>query len=246
MKCKKKWYLQLIWNYSPPTIYWQFPSAISPFYKLVWPFLWCWKVSGLKKDLLQRGHTNPTPKCTFGMWAQMVAWEVDGPSLQPSTWHLYTLLMPPSWMQRGCMWAGISSSEAGGTAREADSSAWPCRSRDFRSCGLLRGQMGDSGRRGMASLLRGRWGMWAGKSVILLPSEAHRNPLPLNQPLLLPFLLALLFLSTGLSPPVCEPPCIMSWPTSANPTPAKKDQKGNHRGSTTKEKPHEQQEKGVE
>ena len=26
-------------------------------------------------------------------------------------------------MQRGCIWAGICSSEAGGTAREADSSA---------------------------------------------------------------------------------------------------------------------------
>ena len=69
--------------------------------------------------------------------------------------------------------------------------------------------------------------MWAVKSVIFLPSEAHRNPLPLNWPLLLPFSLALLFLDAGLPPPVCEPPCIMSWPGSANPTPAKKDQKGN-------------------
>ena len=106
----------------PPTIYWQFPSAISPFNKLVWPFLWHQKVSGLKKDLLQRGHTNPTTKCTFHMWVQMVVQEVDGPSLQPSTWHLYTLLMPLSWMWRGCIWAGISSSEAGGTAREAEAS----------------------------------------------------------------------------------------------------------------------------
>ena len=78
----------------PPTIYWQFPSVIFPSYKLVWPFLWHWKVSGLKKGWLQRGHTNPTPKCTFCMWAQMVVWEVDGPSLQPSTWHLSTLFMP--------------------------------------------------------------------------------------------------------------------------------------------------------
>ena len=69
--------------------------------------------------------------------------------------------------------------------------------------------------------------MWAGKSVISLPSEAQGNPLPLNRPLLLPFLLALLLLSAGLPPPVCEPPHIMSWPTSVNPTPAKKDQKGN-------------------
>ena len=69
--------------------------------------------------------------------------------------------------------------------------------------------------------------MWVGKSVISLPSEAHRNPLPLNQPLLLPFSLALLFLSAGLPPPVFKPPCIMSWPALANLTPAKKDQKGN-------------------
>ena len=81
---------------APPTIYWQFQAATSPFYKLISPFLWLQKESGLKKDLQQRGHTNPTPICTFCMWAQMVAQEVEGPSLQPSTWHLYTLLMPPA------------------------------------------------------------------------------------------------------------------------------------------------------
>ena len=39
------------------------------------------------------------------MWAQIAAHEVDGPSLQSSTQHLYTLLMPPTWTLRGCMWA---------------------------------------------------------------------------------------------------------------------------------------------
>ena len=73
----------------PPTNLLSKPtSATCPIYIFKWPFLWHLKVSGLKKDLLQRGHTNPTPKCTFCTCAQMVAWEVDGPSLQPSTWHL--------------------------------------------------------------------------------------------------------------------------------------------------------------
>ena len=52
-----------------------------------WVFLWCWKTSRLKKVLLQSGHTNPTPKCTFWTGVQIAAHEVDGPSLQPSTQH---------------------------------------------------------------------------------------------------------------------------------------------------------------
>ena len=58
------------------------------------------------------------------MWAQMVAHEVDGPSLQSSTQHLYTLLVPPTWIQRGCMWAGMASSGAGGAAGEVGPVAW--------------------------------------------------------------------------------------------------------------------------
>ena len=54
---------------------------------LLMHFLWCLKMSALKKDLLQSRHTNPTPRCTFLMRAQMAAHEVDGPSLQPSTQH---------------------------------------------------------------------------------------------------------------------------------------------------------------
>ena len=92
-------------------------------YKFMWPFLWHLNVSGLKKDLLQRGHTNPTPKCTLHMWVQMVAWEVDGHSLKPSTWHWYTHLIPPNWIQRGCMLAGISLSKTEGAVEEVDSSA---------------------------------------------------------------------------------------------------------------------------
>ena len=76
----------------------------------------CLRTSGLKKVLHQREHTNLTPKWTFLIWAQIVAREVDGPSLQPSTWHLYTLLMPPTWIWRGCMWGGMASSRAAGAA----------------------------------------------------------------------------------------------------------------------------------
>ena len=89
----------------------------------MWLFLWHLKMSGLKKDLLQRGHTNPTPKYTLHMWAQMVVQEFDGPSLQPSTWHLYNLLMPSNWIHRGCMLAGISPSKTEWAVEEVDSSA---------------------------------------------------------------------------------------------------------------------------
>ena len=119
---KWKWWLQLKLTLLPTHHLLMIPQCYAPIYKLMWPFLWCLKVSGLKKDLLQRGNTNPTAKCTVCTWAHMVTWEVDGPSLQPSTWHLYTLLMPTIWMQRGYMWAGISSSKTGGTVKEADSS----------------------------------------------------------------------------------------------------------------------------
>ena len=82
-------------------------------------------MSRLKKVLLQSGHTNPTPRCTFLTWAQIAACEVDGPSLQPSTWHWYTHLAPPSWILRGCMSAGMSPSGAGVAAERAGTVAWP-------------------------------------------------------------------------------------------------------------------------
>ena len=52
------------------------------------------------------------------MWAQIAAHEIDGPSLQSSTQHLYTLLTPPTWTLRGCMWDGMASYGAGETAEE--------------------------------------------------------------------------------------------------------------------------------
>ena len=132
------------------------PNTTSPIYIFKWPFLWHLKVSGMKKDLLQQGHTNPTPKCTLCMYAQMVAQEVDGPSLQPSTWHQYTCLTPPklntkglhvvrnlSFYWRGCRGGGFQ--------------CLLCRNRGFRFHGFLRGQMGNVGGGGVATFLRRRW-----------------------------------------------------------------------------------------
>ena len=124
----------------------------SPIYKFMWLFLWCLNVSGLKKDLLQRGHTNPTPKCTLCTWVQMVAQEVDGPSLQPSTWHLYTLLMPPNWIQRGCMSAGISPSKTEVAVEEVDSRACSAGTEASGSLDSWGRLMGNGGRGGMARL----------------------------------------------------------------------------------------------
>ena len=77
----------------------------------------------VEKGTVAKGAHQPHPKCTLHMCVQMVAWEIDGPSLQPAIWHLYTLLMPPNWMQRGCILAGISPSKTEGAVEEVDSSA---------------------------------------------------------------------------------------------------------------------------
>ena len=99
----EQWYLQDVnfkftpshacFNYFPEFIC---PHMMIPLILLInMTFLWHLRMSRLKKILPQGEHTNPTPKWTFLTWAQIVACEVDGPSLQPSTWHLYTHLMPP-------------------------------------------------------------------------------------------------------------------------------------------------------
>ena len=52
---------------------------------------------------------------------QIVVCEVDGLSLQPSTWHLYTLLMPPNCRQRSVILVGMVISRASCVAREGTS-----------------------------------------------------------------------------------------------------------------------------
>ena len=64
-------------------------------------------MSGLKKDLLHKGHNNPTTKCTLHTYTEMVAHEVDGPSLQPSTWHWYTHLTPSAEYEGVAYWQGL-------------------------------------------------------------------------------------------------------------------------------------------
>ena len=103
--------------------FWTTPQSVIIIYLCV--FLWHLSTSRLKKVLSQRGHTNPNPRWTFLTWALMVAHEVDGSSLQPSTQHWYMHFAPPTWTLRGCMWASMSSSGAGVAAEEADTVAWP-------------------------------------------------------------------------------------------------------------------------
>ena len=132
----EQWYLQDVnfkftpshtcFNYSQKSIN---SHVMIPLILLVdMTFLWHLRTSRLKKVLPQRENTSLIPKWAFLTWAQIVACEVDGPSLQPSTWHLYTHLMLPIWIQRGCMWAGMASSEAERAAGEAGPVAWPAAS----------------------------------------------------------------------------------------------------------------------
>ena len=61
---------------------------------------------------------NLTPKWSLCTSVHIAAHEVDGPSLHPSTWHLYTLLMLPTFRQRGVMWVGMATSRVWKTAEE--------------------------------------------------------------------------------------------------------------------------------
>ena len=131
------------------------------------------------------GAHQPHPRCTLHTCAQMVAWEVDGPSLQPLTWHWYTHLMPPSWIQRGCILAGMVSSKAGGTAGETAVIAWSVGSGTSGPVDSW-GADGRWWQMGCGGLSYEEVGLGIWRNVTLLPSEAHRNPPPLNLPLLLP------------------------------------------------------------
>ena len=164
----------MLWLKLPPPTIQTVPQNMSWYnqwitiYKLRWLFFWNHNVSRLKTNWAQEGHTNPNPRCTC---MQIVACEIDGASLQPSTQHLYTLLMPPSWMQRGCMLVGRASSEADEAGGEAASDACVCnpccRIRDCGcdSCRLLRGLMRDSGGWNVAGFL-GRVGLRKGRGVL--------------------------------------------------------------------------------
>ena len=72
--------------------------------------------------------------------------------------------------------------------------------------------------------------MWIGKSALLLPSEAHTNPPPLNQSPLPPS--SLTPLSPDIEPhsPVCMLPHAASWLALPNSAPIKEKIKGGKKG----------------
>ena len=110
--------------------------------------------------------------------------------------------MPPNWIWRGCILAGISPSKTEGAVEEVDSSA----------CSAGPGASGslDSWGGGWEMVADGVWWtfLWGGgagtwRNVTLLPSEAHKNPQPLSLPLPLPS-------SPGHRPPNTVPPFLIS------------------------------------
>ena len=76
--------------------------------------------------------------------------------------------------------------------------------------------------------------MWIGRGVLLLPSEAHRNHLPLNQSLLPPSSLTPLSPDVEPHSPVCMLPHAVNWLALTNSAPIKERIKGQEGGSTTK------------
>ena len=91
------------------------------------------------------------------------------------------------------------------------------RIKDIRSCGLLRGQMGDGDRWGLADFLMRR------RNVTLLPSEAHRNPPPLNSPPPLPSSPIPQPPSAVPPSPICGPLPVGNQPFSVDLAPERKE-----------------------
>ena len=62
----------------------------------------------VEESFATRGTHQPHLRCTLHTCAQIVACEVDGPSLQPSTQHQYTLLTPHQLNAKGLHVGGES------------------------------------------------------------------------------------------------------------------------------------------
>ena len=153
-----------------PTIYWQFPKCYFPIYKLVWPFLWHRKVSGLKKDLPQRLAHQPHSQ----MYLSYVS--TDGRLMGP--------LCSPQPDICTSFWCPLA--ECKGVACGWGSPPLKLEEQLERQTPVphLQGQKlqvlwtPDGGRwetvaeGGMASLLRGRWGCGQGRVWYCCPQKS--------------------------------------------------------------------------
>ena len=160
------------------------------------------------------------------MCAHIAAHEIDGPSLHPSTQHLYTLLMPPHLDKGVSCGQGRLPPRSGRQPRGSllcQSASLSCRNRGFvfNTFRLLRGQLGNGGGRGMTTSLGGG-GQRTWRTVRELPSGACTNSLPL----ILPWLAVLSVIPQPLTTLL---PSSASWPILVNPAPGKKE-----KGSVTK------------
>ena len=107
------------------------------------------------------------------------------------------------------MSAGMSSSEAGGTGGETAFIAWSSGSGTSGSVDSWGGRWWQMGF-GRLSYEEVGLGIW--RNVTLLPSEAHRNPLPLNLAPMLPS-------SPIPQLPSAVPPSPICWPVGNQPFP---------------------------
>ena len=167
---------------------------------------------------MQVGHANLTSKWSLHMCAQMAAHEVGGLSLHLSTWHLYTLLMPPI-ASKGvpCGWGWLP----------------PKLGRQMKSESLVPGQpLQLQEQRLQVQVLQtpegsdGIWWQWENGGIfgwggVEDMGECDMAPLksPTDPP---PLILSLLTQSSAAPPsPTAVLPPIVSWPISTNLTPEK-------------------------
>ena len=179
-----------------------------------------WGYPNWRRFLSQEGHANLTSKCSLCTCVQIAACKVDGPSVQPSTWHLYTLLMPPNCRQRGVIWVGIATSRAPGATGEGTSGA----NSNFFTTGVEASGAASWCSCGGGMEIVAVWDcgiFWVGvgwrtwRNVTWLPTKAHTNPPPPILPEPIESFLAPLSL-TAVPPPSAHLPFL------ANPNPERR------------------------
>ena len=143
----------------PPTIYWQNPHVLLPHLQvyvtlLVMPE--CVRVEeGFAAEGAHQPHSQVYPTHVSANGSIRGWWALPA-TLNLTSVHSFDA---PQLNMKGLhVSRDLSLSKTEGVSWRGRFQCLLCRNRGFRFLGLLRGQMGNGGGRGMASLLRRRWG----------------------------------------------------------------------------------------
>ena len=156
----------------PPThhLLTKLPNTTSPIDIFKWPICGAWRCQDWKRTCCRGGTPTPLPGVPC---AHVHKWWHRRLIGSPCNLTLVYMLDAPNWIWRGCMWAGISLSTEG-AVEEVDSNACSVGTEASGSRVPERAD-GKWWRRGCGMFSWEEVKMWVERSVILLPSEAHKT-----------------------------------------------------------------------